>query len=86
MKSELIAHLEKGSDVDPDALAERHQAELVAMEIQLKQEQEELVAKHESEVAIKQALHDQAIKDQENKHQEELKAIKVHNTYMRYLV
>ncbi len=78
VKSDLIAHLDKGSDIDPDALAERHQAELVAMEIQLKQEQEEMVAKYESEAAIKQALHDQAIEELENKHSEEVNMIKVH--------
>ena len=49
--------LDSGNDIE--SIYDKHQGELVALETQHRDEIDELVAKYESEKAVKEALHDQ---------------------------
>ena len=50
-------HLDSGNDIE--SIYDKHQGELLALETQHRDEVDELVAKYESEKAVKEALHDQ---------------------------
>lgn len=49
--------LDSGNDIE--SIYDKHQGELLALETQHRDEIDELVAKYESEKAVKEALHDQ---------------------------
>ena len=59
MKSKSSVKLLVGSNIDIETVQEKHQGELLALETQLRDEMDELIARYESETAVKQALHDQ---------------------------